>query len=125
MIHCAATVTAKVISGRTTKRNARLREHGGGIGDGQRLPEENAAIATFAVQRVEAVEEADDHCGEHEQARDEVVGRHDRLMLSGGRKSAHLTRQMDGADQKTDEKYSGGGEGSDIDRTVLPQLASH
>ena len=38
------------------ERNARLREHGGEIGNRQRLPEQDAAIATFAVQRVEAIE---------------------------------------------------------------------
>jgi hypothetical protein len=35
------------------ERNARLREHGRKIGNRQRLPEQDAAIATFAVQRVE------------------------------------------------------------------------
>ena len=65
------------------------------IGDGQRLPEEDAAIAAFAVQRVEAVEEADDHRGEHEQTRDVVVGRAaiawcstSRVPMSRGRASA-------------------------------------
>ena len=37
--------------------DARLREYGGGVGNGQRLPEQDAAIATFAVQRVEAIEQ--------------------------------------------------------------------
>ena len=39
------------------ERNARLREHGREIGNRQRLPEQDAAIATFAVQRVERVED--------------------------------------------------------------------
>ncbi len=73
MIDCAATVTAKVMQRENDERDACLREHGGGVGDGQRLPEEDAAIAAFAVQRVEAVEHADDHSGQHEQARDGVV----------------------------------------------------
>ena len=42
------------------ERNARLREHGREIGNRQRLPEQDAAIAALAVQRVERVENPDD-----------------------------------------------------------------
>jgi hypothetical protein len=82
------------------------------------------------MQRVEAVEEADDHRGQHEQTGDEVVGRHDghrRAIVprAEGGQRAHLPWQMNCADQKADEKDAGSGQGSDIDGTVLPQLAAH
>src|SRR5438094_10293217 len=63
------------------ERDARLREYCGEIGDRQRLPEQNAAIATFAVQRVETVEHRDDKIGRHQQKRREVVRLLDELLL--------------------------------------------
>ncbi len=42
------------------ERNARLREHGGEIGNRQRLPEQDAAIAALAVQRVETIKHTHD-----------------------------------------------------------------
>ncbi len=61
MQHCVTTVTAKAIKGRISSGMAGLGEDGGEVGDGQRLPEEDRAVAAFAVERVEAVEDADDH----------------------------------------------------------------
>ena len=46
------------------ERDARLREHRREVRDRQRLPEQDAAIAALAVQRVEAVEHADEEGGE-------------------------------------------------------------
>ena len=67
MIPCVTTVTAKVTSGSTTNGTLAFDEHGREIGDRQRLPEQDAAVAPLAVQRVEAIEKPDDHGGEHEQ----------------------------------------------------------
>jgi hypothetical protein len=41
-------------------RNARLGEHGGAIRDRQRLPEQDAAVAALAVERIERVEQSDE-----------------------------------------------------------------
>ena len=48
--------------------NREFREHGGEIGNGQRLPEEDAAIAALSVQGVERVENPDDKSRPHDQA---------------------------------------------------------
>ena len=56
------------------ERNARLREHGGEIGDGQRLPEEDAAIASLAVKGFETIKDGDEKSGGHDGKRDEGVG---------------------------------------------------
>ena len=64
MINCVATVIAKAISGRTTSGMLAFDEHRGEIGNRQRLPEQDAAIATFAVQRIETVEDHDDERGQ-------------------------------------------------------------
>src|SRR6267154_4768788 len=49
--------------------NGELREHGGEVGNRQRLPEENAAIAALSVQGVERVENPDDKSRPHDQTR--------------------------------------------------------
>ena len=74
MINCVTTVSDEGDQRQNHERDARLGEHGREIGDRQRLPEQDAAIAAFAVQRVETVEDADDEGGQHEQTRGEVVG---------------------------------------------------
>ena len=60
MINCVTIVIAKVSSRQDHQRNEHLREDGGEIRDWQRFPKQNAAVATFAVQRIETVEDADD-----------------------------------------------------------------
>src|SRR5271166_5693638 len=45
------------------ERNTRLREHGGEIRNRQRLPEQDAAVAALAVERVEAVKDRDNSGG--------------------------------------------------------------
>ena len=60
MINCMATVIAKAEQRQNHERNARLRQHGREIGNRQRLPEQDAAVAAFAVQRVETIEHPDD-----------------------------------------------------------------
>ena len=51
-----------------------LRQHRGEIGDRQRLPEQNAAIAAFPVQGIDRVEHPDDKSGAHDQVFGELVG---------------------------------------------------
>ena len=70
-----ATVIAKVEQWQNDERNARFREHGGDIGHRQRLPEQNAAVAAFAVQRVETIKHTHDDTGEHHQTCRHVVRR--------------------------------------------------
>ena len=56
MTSCVATTIAKASSRQHHERDARLREHRREVRDRQRLPEQDAAIAPLAVERVEAVE---------------------------------------------------------------------
>src|ERR1700758_4919322 len=48
--------------------NCELREHGGEVGNRQRLPEEDAAIAALPVESVERVENPDDKSCPHDQS---------------------------------------------------------
>src|SRR5258708_4726556 len=66
-------------------RNAGLGEHSRKIGNGHRLPEQDAAIATLAVQRVERVEDTDDEGGRVEPPGKWAVrhGYHEDLMGGG------------------------------------------
>src|ERR1700694_4621638 len=97
--------------------NGELREHGGEVGNWQRLPEKDAAIAALSVQRVERVENPDDETGPHDQSSREFVRYVERLVSAsrGGRQPS----------QKGQQKNGGGGQRGDIDRTGLPQFASH
>ena len=70
MINCTQTTRAKAIAGRIANGIVTFDKHGGEVRNRQRLPEENAPIATFAVQRVKAIEHADDeHDKDHHHRR--------------------------------------------------------
>src|SRR5579862_4528126 len=102
-------------------RNAGLGKHRGQIGNGQRLPEQDAAIAALAIKGVEAIEDRDEHSGDHNQSSGKFVRFfEDRLAASQvgrGEGTAH------GGDEEADQCDSGDGQGSDIDGPVLPQFA--
>jgi len=67
MMSWVTTVIEKVTRGRDYERDARLREHAVEVGNRSDFQEQNAAIATFAVQRVETVKHRDHKRGEHDQ----------------------------------------------------------
>ena len=128
MTSCVATMIAKVSSGRTTERNARLGEHRREIRDRQRLPEQDAAVAALAVQRVEAVEDADDERGDDDQAprRSRTALRQPRAAAPGRAASGlHALRQAIVLIRKPNSTTAGDGQRRDIDRAVLPELAPH
>src|SRR5256884_9772218 len=60
--------------------NGELREHGGEVGNWQRLPEQDAAIAALSVQRVERVENPDYKTRPHDQSSREFVRYVERLV---------------------------------------------
>jgi hypothetical protein len=64
----------------------------GQIGHRQRFPEEDAAVAAFAVECVEAIEHADDKGGEHDHHRRDVVGH-----FNGGSLLGRIVEEKDGA----------------------------
>src|SRR6202521_3500180 len=97
--------------------NGELREHGGEVGNWQRLPEKDAAIAALSVQRVERVENPDDKTGPHDQSSREFVRYVERL--------APMWRAEGQTSQKGQQKNTRGSQRGDIDRTVLPQFAPH
>ena len=80
MTNCVTTVMAKLSSGRMIEGNGELREHGGEVGNRQRLPEQDAAIAALSVQRVERVENPDDKSRAHDQSSREFVRYVERLV---------------------------------------------
>ena len=105
------------------QRNARLGQHGGEIGNRQRLPEKNAAIATFGVQGIETVKQRDDTGGRHQQERGEVIRLLEELLLLRGVqgcRGAYLVGQMPGADEESSQEERGDGKGRHINGTVLP-----
>ena len=67
MTNCVTTVIAKLSERQNDEGNGGLREHGGEVGNRQRLPEQDAAIAALAVQRVERVENPNDKSRPHDQ----------------------------------------------------------
>src|ERR1700686_157302 len=109
------------------ERNAGLREHRRKIGNGERLPEQDAAIATLAVQRVERVEETDDEGGREEQP-DKVTVRHGyhHLLMAGvhARECTQGARQKNQIDEEGEHPEGRGGQRCDVDRTVLPEFAA-
>ena len=58
MTNCVATTIANVTSGRTTNGIVAFESNVVRVGYRQRFPEQDAAIAAFAVQRVETIEHA-------------------------------------------------------------------
>jgi hypothetical protein len=63
-------------------RDGHLGEHRDGVRNRQRLPEQDAAVAPLAVQRVEAVEEGDEVRGEQQRDRGDVVAHRDVARLA-------------------------------------------
>src|SRR5437879_2053759 len=94
------------------ERNAGLRQDSGAIGNRERLPKEDAAIATLAVQRIERVKDADDECSRNEQPI-EVGIRHceHRTCRHAVMRwcAAHATQQNSQIDEKTEYADDGGG----------------
>ena len=110
------------------QRNAEFRQHGGEIGNRQGLPKQNAAVAAFAVQRVQAVKPAHQETGKHDQRGGERVRRRQQVRLGYGIhrfRGAHTRGQMESASPKAEEHDGGGDQRGEVDRAVLPQLAAH
>ena len=63
------------------ERNTSLREHNREIGNRHRLPEQDAAIAAFAIESVWRVENADEEGRAQDQSRGEVIGMAERPAL--------------------------------------------
>jgi len=124
---CRRTVIAKTSSGRTRSGILVFREHRRTIRNRERLPEKDAAIAAFAVQRVERVEDADDERGDDEQHRSVAVrhGQGGRPIRRVERRQSRVFRRKYQADQKPNNPKASGRQRCDIERTVLPQFASH
>ena len=81
--------------------DGRLGEHRGEVRNRQRLPEQDAAVAPFPVQRVETIKQRDQKAAPHDQQCCEAVGTLDQLVqLHGGerRRATHLSRQAKQAD---------------------------
>src|SRR5260370_41803135 len=97
--------------------NGELREYGGEVGNWQRLPKQDAAIAALTVQRVERVENPDYKTRPHDQSSREFVRYVERFVP--------MPRAERQPSQEGEQKNGGGGQRGDIDRTVLPQFAPH
>jgi len=67
-----------VDQGQNDDRDACLGKNGGEVGNRQRLPEQDRAIATLIVQGAEAIEDADDEGRENDCGCCEVIGLDDR-----------------------------------------------
>src|SRR5207248_3527313 len=95
----------------------------------QRFPKENAAIAAFAVERVETVEHAHDEHDEDHHHRRRVVRRFngDPLLhwVVEQQQRAPALRQADRADGKSKDLNRGDDQRCEIDRAVLPQFSPH
>ena len=127
-MNCVTTTIAKMINGRTAERNGRLGKHGREIRNRQRFPKQNAAIATFAVQRIETVKDADDERGEDHHHRRDVVGRSiaARCFAGSSNNTACLrSGRPDRADEKPNNDNAGDDQRRDVNRMVLPQFAPH
>ncbi len=86
--------------------NAGLGEHGRKVGNRQRLPEQDAAIAAFSVERIETVEDYDDERGQHEQHGCVAVGHGERggLKRRVDRRQSHVLalRRMNEGEQEAE-----------------------
>ena len=104
-------------------------EDGGEVGDGEGLPEEDAAVAALAVEGVEAIEDADEEGGRHEEAGGDGVGQDgvdavrgvgdDAVVVDGGA-DEHACGHAEGAVEEAEDDEGGYGEGRDVDGAVLP-----
>src|ERR1700761_2646464 len=62
-----------------------LCEHSHGVGNRQRLPEEDASVTPLAMQSLEAVKHCDEEGGGHEKQGNNSVGRRKDIHLSSSR----------------------------------------
>src|SRR4051812_40782622 len=74
------------------ERNAGLRKHSGEIGDRQRLPEENAAIASLTVKSLETIKDGDEKSGCHDGKCDKHVWLRDEFVLLHRLERTHMGR---------------------------------
>src|SRR4029077_13846206 len=95
---------------------------GGDVGYRQGFPEQDAAIATLAVQCVDAIKRTHDDPGKHQETR-----RHVERLLGGPwiKSQRPFPYTRNDANGEAEQGNTGNGQWCDINRTVLPQFASH
>ena len=91
-------------------RNTHLGKHSRAIWNRQRFPEQDAAVAAFAVECIETVKDGHKKTDGHEHERNEVIRPLDTEPL----------RTTHRIDEKPKEKQAGHGYRRDVDGTALP-----